>query len=105
LREAILAANSNNNPTETDRINFDISGTALNKTITPTSALPQIVEPVIIDGYSQPNSSPNTLTQGTNALLRIQIDGTNVGSGNGLQVNASNTVVKGLVINRFRVIL
>ena len=102
LREAILAANSNNNPTETDRINFNISGTALNKTIAPTSALPQIVEPVIIDGYSQPNSAPNTLTQGTNALLRIQIDGTNVvGSGNGLHVNASNTVVKGLVINRF----
>jgi hypothetical protein len=57
---------------------------------------------VIIDGYSQPGSSVNTLQQGTNAKLRIQLNGTNGTDGDdGLTINASNTVVKGLVINRF----
>jgi len=56
---------------------------------------------VIIDRYSQPGSSVNTLAQGTNAILRIQLNGTNVTTDDGLHVNASNTVVKGLVINRF----
>jgi hypothetical protein len=100
LRAAIQQANANANPTDQDRINFNIGGTALSKTITPTVDLPPIEEPVIIDGYSQPGSSVNTLAQGTNAILRIQLNGTNVND-EGLRIAASNTVVKGLVINRF----
>src|SRR5215207_7901234 len=104
LREAIDAANANNNPTEKDLINFNITGTTGVHTISPTSPLPLITEPVIINGYSQPGSSANTLAKGTNAVLTIELDGSKAGSGidaNGLSINAKNTVVKGLVINSF----
>ncbi|HWS82448.1 MAG TPA: right-handed parallel beta-helix repeat-containing protein [Rubrobacter sp.] len=101
LRAAIEQANTNNNPTEADRINFNIPGTGV-KTISPGSALPTITEPVVIDGYSQPGSSPNTLAKGTNAVLNIQLNGTNAGEFSaGLDIDAPNSVVKGLVINRF----
>ena len=100
LREAINAANANNNPTEKDLIKFNISGTGVH-TISPTSPLPQITEPVIINGYSQPGSSANTLAKGTNAVLTIELDGTNAGSADGLSIGAKGTVVKGLVINSF----
>src|SRR5215210_4922212 len=93
LREAINAANANNNPTEKDLINFNISATGVH-TISPTSPLPQITEPVIINGYSQPGSSANTLAKGTNAVLTIELEGTKAGSAaDGLSINAKNTVV------------
>ena len=55
FRQAILDANStaNLNASTPDIINFNISGTG-SFTISPTSALPFITDPVIIDGYSQP---------------------------------------------------
>src|SRR5215203_5953974 len=74
LRGAITAANSNNNPTETDTINFaipdDPNTTADDvKTIFVTNAgengspgLPVIDEAVTINGYSQPGASANTNT-------------------------------------------
>jgi CSLREA domain-containing protein len=102
LREAINAANANNNSTEKDLINFNISGTGVH-TISPTSPLPLITEPVIINGYSQPGSSANTLAKGTNAVLTIELEGTKAGSAttDGLSIGAKGTVVKGLVINSF----
>jgi CSLREA domain-containing protein len=102
LRAAIQEANDNNNPTETDLINFNIPDSIDPgvKTISPGSTLPSIEEPVIIDGYSQPGSSVNTLAKGTNAILLIELNGNN-STDRGLNIFASNSVVKGLVINRF----
>jgi hypothetical protein len=72
------------------------------KTIKPGSELPQITDTVTIDGYSQPEASPNTKARGNNAKLLIELDGTNAGNhARGLRIVASNSVVKGLVINRF----
>jgi hypothetical protein len=75
------------------------------KTIAPDSKLPTITDPVTIDGYTQPGASPNTLAKGTNAKLMIELDGENVVEGaallNGLEIRASDSVVRGLVINRF----
>jgi CSLREA domain-containing protein len=100
LREAIQEANANNNPAEVDRIYFDISGPDVH-TIAPSSALPPITEPVIIDGYSQPGASANTRTVGDDAVLKIVLDGIGV-SNNGLQISgASDSVIRGLVIKRF----
>src|SRR5260221_4562962 len=57
LRQAILDANTNPGP---DTIVFAIPGAGLH-TIAPVSALPAITEAVLIDGYSQPGASANTL--------------------------------------------
>ena len=62
-----------------------------------TRSLPVITEPVVINGYSQPGSSANTLARGTNAKLLVQLSGTDAGPivFGGLTVSASNSVVKG----------
>jgi len=44
-------------------------------------ALPPINGTMIIDGYTQPGASPNTLANGDNAKLLIQIDGSDHRSG------------------------
>ncbi len=99
LREAINAANVNPG---TDTIAFDISGAGPH-TIQPTSALPTITDPVVIDGYTQPGASPNTNGPGlgSNAVLKIELDGSNTLDIIGLLIRAGNSTVRGLVINRF----
>ena len=99
LREAIDAANAN---AGTDTIAFDIPGAGPH-TIQPSSELPTITDPVIIDGYTQPGASPNTNDPGLglNTVLMIELDGTNAGGAHGLNITAGSSTVKGLVINRF----
>ncbi len=90
LRQAILDANANAG--QTDTIVFNIAGSGTH-TIAPTSSLPVITDPVVIDGTSQPGYSGTPL---------IELDGTNAGgSSNGLQITAGNSTVRGLAINRF----
>ncbi|MBA2714023.1 MAG: CSLREA domain-containing protein, partial [Rubrobacteraceae bacterium] len=101
LRAAIEEANANNNAPTVDRITFDIPTTGI-ATISPASELPPITQQATINGYSQQGSSVNTATTGTNAVLKIVLDGSNAGSqASGLVVKAPNSTVKGLVINRF----
>jgi CSLREA domain-containing protein len=95
LREAINEANH----TTADTIRFDIPGGGV-KTISPATPLPDISDPVTIDGYTQPGASPNTLTNGSNAVLRIEINGEGL-QNPGLYIEDSDSVIKGLVINRF----
>ena len=101
LRQAIQDANAN---AGADIIAFNIPGTGV-QTISPLAALPTITDAVVIDGYTQPGSSVNTLVDGDNAVLLIELNGTNLGGGallfSGLVINTSNCVVRGLVINRF----
>ncbi len=101
LREAIQEANFT--PGD-DIIAFDIFeavGGDL-KTIRPNSPLPGITDTVTIDGYTQPGARHNTAAVGTNAVLKIELDGTNAGAeASGLRIFAPNTQVHGLVINGF----
>ncbi|WP_165227000.1 DUF11 domain-containing protein [Aquisphaera insulae] len=112
LREAITAANTNRPSGDAaagspglDTIAFDIPGLGV-RTIRPTSALPVITEPVIIDGYTQPGSAPNTnpVGQGLNGTLLVEIDGEDAGDVRFgmIQIQASDSTVRGLVINRTR---
>ncbi len=104
LRWAIEQANANGNPGTVDQIVFNISGSGLH-TIELLSPLPTItVEggPVAIDGYSQSGSSVNTLENGNNAVLTIELNGASAGAdANGLVIDAGHSTVRGLVINRF----
>ena len=106
LRAAIQVANLDSNLTP---ILFNIPGAGPH-TIQPSPALPEITEPVFIDGYSQPGAKPNTSTStststtSANSVLKIELDGTNVGAGtdtNGLVIIANGSTVQGLAINRF----
>lgn len=106
LREAINTANSNGNAAETDLINFQIGGTTAVKTISPTSELPVIRQPVIVDGYTQAGATPNTATDGTtNAVLNVVINGSVAparSDGLTLGAGAGGSTIRGLVINFFR---
>jgi CSLREA domain-containing protein len=102
LRAAIQQANAS---AGTDTIGFNIPGAGPH-TIAPTTALPVISDPVVIDGFTQPGSSPNSAAPGapTNAVMKIELSGVNApaSSGNtiGLRIRGGSTV-RGLVINRF----
>jgi hypothetical protein len=79
--------------------------------IQPTAPLPEITNPVIIDGYTQGQNTPqaarpNDLAQGSDAVLRIELDGSRMGL-NGpfnsavLSVASGNSLVRGLVVNHY----
>jgi CSLREA domain-containing protein len=88
LREAINAANTV--PTA-QTISFAI-GTGT-QTITPTSALPTVTDPVTIDGTTQPGFTGTPI---------IQLVGNLAPAGtSGLRIATGSTTVRGLVIRRF----
>ena len=100
LRQAILDANTH---AGADTIAFNIPGAGVH-TITVSSLLPIITDPVTIDGYTQPGSSPNTNGPGLpdNAVPTIEVT---PGNGpllqTGLLVTGGNSTIRGLILNRF----
>src|SRR5262245_5407469 len=86
-----------------DTIEFNIPG-ATAPTILPISPLPALTDSAgaLIDGYTQPGASPNTQAVGSDAKLRVELDGSAAGAGaDGLRLTAGSNKVRGLVINRF----
>ena len=85
-----------------DTINFAIPGSGV-KTISPTSPLPNMTEALTINGYSQPGAQPNQKAVGSDAVLKVELSGANAPSSGavGLRIGASNSTVKGLVVNRW----
>lgn len=92
LRQAMLDANSNPGM---DAISFNISGSGPH-TIAPLNALPTINGDLIIDGYTQNGSKPNSAVNGSNADLRIALDGSSIGGSNLLAVASGQLSVRGL---------
>ncbi len=89
LRQAILDANAHPGA---DTIVFNIPGSGLH-TITPSAALPTISDPVTINGSTQPGFTGSPI---------IELNGSQAGTNvDGLRITAGNSVVSGLVINRF----
>jgi hypothetical protein len=88
LRQAILDANAN---AGADVINFSI-GTG-QQTIVLATALPVITDPVTIDATTQPGFAGVP-------LIEVQPDRTLVFDG--FKITSGNSVLRGLVINRFR---
>jgi len=99
LRQAI--SSSNGNGPGPNSIVFNIPGAGVHS-IAPLTSLPGTSVPVVIDGYTQPGASPNSLAAGNNAVLLIELVGNN-GSylAAGLQISGGGSGVRGLVINRF----
>jgi len=89
LRQAILEANASTGVKET--INFRIPGSGPH-TILPLTALPDITDPVNIDGWSQ---------TGVPGSHDIEINGSQCSGEDGLTLTTGNCSIRGLVINRF----
>ena len=90
LRQAILDANANPGA---DSIAFSI-GSGL-QTISPASSLPEISDPVVIDGTTQPGFAGSPLIE-LSAVSAQSPPNSGV-----LYITAGNTTVRGLVINHF----
>lgn len=85
----------------TDTVNFNIAGSGVH-TINAAATLPTITKTMLIDGYSQPSASPNTLAVGDDAQLRIEINGGAMGVLPLFQLSASTgSIIQGLVLDNF----
>jgi hypothetical protein len=89
---------------DTDTIRFNIPGFGPH-TISPTSALPSITDPVTIDGYTQPGAiaNSNAPSQALNTLLKIELAGNLTPASTGLRLAAGSggSSIRGLAVNRF----
>ena len=99
LRQAMFYASQSNTP-PADTIDFDIPGTGP-FVISPLSPLPTLKHATMIDGYSQPGASANTLAQGDNAVILIQVDGSLTGFSDGITLAAGGSTIAGLSITDF----
>ncbi|MBN1494627.1 DUF11 domain-containing protein [Candidatus Peregrinibacteria bacterium] len=99
FRQAILDANGN---AGLDTIDFNIPGAGL-QTIQPLTPLPAILDPVILDAYTQPGAQANTQAAPlvSDAVLLIELDGSVAGAGNGLRLSAGGSTIRGLIINNW----
>lgn len=86
LRAAIEQANAS---AGADSIRFNIPVAGI-PTIAPSRPLPPITEPLTLDGTTQPAG-------------RVEVNGEAAGFANGLEILSGRCVVRGLVINRFRI--
>jgi hypothetical protein len=100
LRDALASANR---APGADTIEFRIDGTGPH-VIAVQSTLPAILDPVSIDGYTQPGASPNTLDVGNNAALQVWLEGSDAGAADGLVLapGSDGSKIAGLVIINFR---
>ncbi|MFN2475801.1 MAG: hypothetical protein ABR526_05590 [Chthoniobacterales bacterium] len=100
LAQAILDANALSG--QVDTIAFNIPGSGTHVIDLSKTPLPEVADPVLIDGYTQPGAHPNTLSVGDDAVILVQLDGGSAASGNnGLSINAPSCVIRGLAITGF----
>ncbi|HEY0556244.1 MAG TPA: Calx-beta domain-containing protein [Thermoanaerobaculia bacterium] len=111
LREALASINGGANVNadvvavgtygSVDTIAFNITGGGPQTIVVGATALPPIVKPVIVNGYTQPGSSANTLAVGDNAVINIVLQGSTGGlSGLDVRAGGDNSVIRGLVFQK-----
>jgi photosystem II stability/assembly factor-like uncharacterized protein len=88
LRQAIMDANANPGM---DTIVFNIPGTGVH-TINLLLALPEIIDPVVIDAATQPDYAGTPL---------IELNGSGTNANAGFRISAGGSTIRGFVINRF----
>ncbi len=94
------ALNQSNQLAGHQQIHFAIDGAGPH-VITPVDPLPDVVDPVSIDGYTQPGAVVNTDPNAVTASLKVQISGTNINEGSGLTLLAGDCDIRGLCITGF----
>jgi hypothetical protein len=92
LRQAIIDANGHSNSGVVDAISFNIAGTGVH-TVTLASALPDITEGLLLNGWSQPGFQGGPLIE-----LKA---GTGVAA-DGLRITGDFSAVRGLIVNGFQ---
>ncbi len=91
LHEAITAAN---NTTNTDTINFSITGGGPHVIAVSGTLLPTITDSIIIDGSTEPDYAVGAPV--------VFVDGQSTGSSaDGLVISADNSTIRGLIISGF----
>ncbi|MBX3724905.1 MAG: hypothetical protein KF823_03205 [Xanthomonadales bacterium] len=99
LRQALLDANATPAP---DTVVFALAGPGPH-TIALATPLPALTAPVLVDGWSQPGAQVNTLADGWNAVVKIELDGIALANGQvGLRLAAAGSEVRGLSLYNFR---
>jgi hypothetical protein len=92
LRQAILDVNAAQPGPQPLRILFNIPGNGVH-TIMPSSPLPTLTSPTILDATTQPGWAGPPI---------IELNGSNAGAAvNGIHIAAGSSTVHGLAINRF----
>jgi hypothetical protein len=100
LREALIKAGDFHSGGP-NKIQFNIAGDGL-RVIDVLSQLPAPIEPVEIDGFTQPGASANTETNHDNAVRLIEIRGPTLNDlEDGLRFNLPGNIVRGLIISEF----
>lgn len=106
---AIQEANAEPNSGGADVIDFAITGSGVHTIGVASGYELLITDPVVINGYSQSEAVPNTnsASEGTDAVLKIQLDGSSAGANAvGIKITADGseseaTVLLGLSIGGF----
>ena len=107
---------------ETGDTHIDFNPATQDWKIALTEALPTITTPVNIDGFSQANvgipytypdeTQPTEITSttnttqainGNNARVRVIVDGSGTGGATGFTIDASDSIIRGLIIDGFGV--
>ena len=84
-------------------VTFALPGDGIT-TVRPATRLPGLTNPagITVDGYTQPGSAPNTAEHGSNARIRVQVEGKGAQGFHGFVVNTPDNVVRGLAVYNFR---
>ena len=84
-------------------ITFNIPGSGPHE-IVPSTQLPTITQPVVIDGYSQPGSSVNTQAHSDDAVITIGLSGVgnNIDRGLDFGTGSGGSSVRGLAFTGFQ---
>ena len=102
LTEAIVAANAHPGA---DTIGFNLPGNGVQTIAVGATGLPEVTDPLTIDGYTQPGAQANTLSAGDDAVILIRIDGQVSGDPplphHGLVISAGASTVRGFALTGF----
>ncbi len=99
LRDAIIRANTNISVLDTIRFNIPGAGVQV---IQPLTALPTIIDPVTIDGTTQPGASCPTSSTVFDGTVLIRLAGTGLPAGtDGLNFITGRNTVRGLQVVSF----